>query len=212
MTYSTKLSTELKHPLQQIQRHFCQLEEAFSALNPSFTGEAGTRNCSFQDRAVLRKCTQSHSFNVIQVRVISEVAVIPVWWPVVTVLAAETRPTPEMPIIEVLTTTQFNSNTANSEVLRLGGDTSTLLPPLQHKPSPSSRVRAGQQGKKPLGKNWVFSASNTCLRFSPSQWIQACLLPGLWIGTVVRGSFVDQFHQKSPAQIQASCWYCHRPY
>lgn len=75
MTYSTEFSTEQKCLLQQIQRHFCQLEEAFSALNPSFTGEAGTRNCSFQDRAVLRKCHQSRSFNVIQVRMISEVTV-----------------------------------------------------------------------------------------------------------------------------------------
>lgn len=44
-------------------------------------------------------------------------------------------------------------NTANSEVLRLGGDTSTLLPHLHHKPRPSSRVRAEQQDNKPLEKN-----------------------------------------------------------
>lgn len=87
-------------------------------------------------------------------------AVIPVWQPVVTVLAAETRPAPEMPIIEVLTTTQFNSNTANSEAHHLGGDTST---PLQHKPSPSSRVRAEQQDKKPLEKN----LSAFCIKHFP---------------------------------------------
>lgn len=157
MTYSTEFSTDLKHLLQQIQRHFCQLEEALSALNPSFTGEAGTRNCSFQDRALLRECQKSHSFSMIQVRVISEVTVVPglsslsdgQWLLCLHV----TPPTPEMPIIEVLTTTQFNSNTANSEVLRLGGDTFTLLPPLQHKPSPSSRIRAEQQDKKLSKKN-----------------------------------------------------------
>lgn len=33
MTYSTKFSTELNLLQQHIQRHFCQLEEAFSALN-----------------------------------------------------------------------------------------------------------------------------------------------------------------------------------
>lgn len=167
MTYSTEFSTDLKHLLQQIQRHFCQLEEAFSALNPSFTGEAGTRNCSFQDRAVLRKCQKSRSFNVIQVRVISEVTV-----PGLSSLSdgqwllclQQTRPTPEVPIIEVLPTTQFNSNTANSEVLCLGGDTSTLLPPLQHKPSPSSGVRAEQQDKKPSKKK---KSSFFCIKHLP---------------------------------------------
>lgn len=66
----------LENLLPQIQRHFCQLEEAFPALNPNVTGEAGSRNGSFQDRAVLRKHHLSHSFSVIQVRVISEVTIL----------------------------------------------------------------------------------------------------------------------------------------
>lgn len=93
-----------------------------------------------QDRAVLRKCHQSHSFDVIQVRVISEVTVPGLsslsdsQW--LTVLAAETRTTPEMPIIEVLTTyqsIQFKHSKLWSAPLGVG-DISTLLPPLQHKP------------------------------------------------------------------------------
>lgn len=48
-------------------------------------------------------------------------AVFPVWRPEVTTLAAETCPTPELPVIEVLTTTQLNWITANSAVHCLGG-------------------------------------------------------------------------------------------
>lgn len=74
-------STGLKNLQPKIQRHFFQhqhqhqLEEAFPALTPSFSGEAGTRNCSFQDRAELAKHRWNRSFSIIQVRMNPEVTI-----------------------------------------------------------------------------------------------------------------------------------------
>lgn len=79
--------------------------------------------------------------------------VFPVWRPAVTMLAAETRPTPELPIIEVLTTTQFNLSTANSEVHCLGGK--RHIHPFAFSATqtkPFTRVRAEQQDEKALEK------------------------------------------------------------
>lgn len=75
MTYCTGL----KNLQPKIQRHFFQQqqqhEEAFPALTPGFSGEAGTRNCSFQDRAELAKHHWNRSFSMIQVGMNSEVTI-----------------------------------------------------------------------------------------------------------------------------------------
>lgn len=135
-------------------------------------------------------------------------AVFPVWWLEVTTLAAETCPTPELPIIEVLTTTQYEWITANSEAHRLGGKRHI------HTSAFSATLTQGQSRAaewETSGNIEVISVGNICPRPPCRQRVQAHLLPGLWAGTVVGGMAVDHL-QKSPAQSQAPCWYCHRPY
>lgn len=140
-------------------------------------------------------------------------AVFPVWQPEVTTLAAEMCPTPQPPIIDVLTTTRFNLSTVNSEVHRLveeGHIHASAFSATHTKPFAQAQSRAA--GWETSGKTEVLSAANTFLGPSPRHWVQAHLLPGLWAGMVVRGTSVDHLQQKSPAQSQTSCWDCHRPY
>lgn len=73
MTYSTEFSTELKHLLQQIQKHICQLEEAFSAPNP---GQGSPEEMSPEPQ--LQRDSGQGDFRGYCTR-----AVIPVWQPVV---------------------------------------------------------------------------------------------------------------------------------
>lgn len=105
-------------------------------------------------------------------------AVFPVWQPEVTTLAAETCPTPELPITEVLTIAQFNLSTANSEVQHLGGPRHIHPPAFsatQTKPFTQHQSRAA--GWETSRNTEVSSAANICPRPSPRQRAQAPLFP-----------------------------------
>lgn len=213
----------LKNLQPEIQRHFlqqqCQLEEAFPAVTRSFSGGAGTRNCLFQGRAELGNIpgtTASAWFRSEWIQRLPYHSCLPC-------LTARGYHACSRDVSNTRAAHNWSLNYLSVQFKHSKLWSAALRRPQTH--PPSCLLSSSNQALHPA------SEQSSRTRNLQEHWSQLCskrawgphwgsehrhpYFPGLtWRPLGRHGGWQEAGHlqQKSPAQSQASCWYCHGPY